>query len=110
MVVGVTLLVVAALIVVIWVFIEVKRMKHKLFAIFLIALILFGYLSFTFALKNHNIDLKSASGLIDAGKIYFSWLGSIFGNIESITSYAVKKDWGIENSSVSDKSKGISFD
>jgi glucan phosphoethanolaminetransferase (alkaline phosphatase superfamily) len=93
MVIGVTLFVVAILIIAIWVIIEIKRLRHKIFAIFLIALILFTYISFTVALKGQDVDFKTVPGLIKAGGLYFSWLGSIFGNFKSITSYTVKQDW-----------------
>ena len=43
---GVTVFVVAILIIAIWVVVEMKRMRHKILAIFLIGLVLFSYLSF----------------------------------------------------------------
>ncbi len=98
MVIGVTLIVVAALVAVIWIVIETKRMKHKIFAILLIALILFTYLSFTHVVKKHEVDVTTAGGIFDAGKLYFSWLGSIFGNFKSITTNAIKMDWSGGNS------------
>ena len=64
-----------------------------MFATLLIALILFGYFSFTISFKDRTVDLKTVEGLMSASKIYFSWLGSVFGNLKSITTYAVKKDW-----------------
>lgn len=94
MVVGVTLFIMAVLIISIWVIIEIKRLRHKLFAIFLIALILFAYISFTFTLKDQDIDFKTISGLMKATKIYFSWLGSIFGNLKSMTTHAIQMNWG----------------
>ncbi|NCN86270.1 hypothetical protein GW932_00385 [archaeon] len=100
MVIGATFFVVAALIVFIWVFIEVKRLKHKLFAIFLIGLILFTYISFTVSLKGKDVDFKTVDGIIKAGKLYMSWLGSVFTNIKSITAYASKQDWKEYNESV----------
>jgi len=93
MVIGTTLFVVAILIVAIWVVIEIKRFKHKIFAIFLIALILFTYFSFTAVIKKNPVDLKTVPGMIDASKLYFSWLGSVFGNLKSITINAIKMDW-----------------
>ena len=69
------------------------RLKHKLFAIFLIALILFLYISTSLVFREEDIDFKSVSGVMDATKIYFSWLGSAFGNMKTITTYAVKMDW-----------------
>jgi len=93
MVIGTTLLVVSILIIAIWVVIEVKRLKHKLFAIFLIALILFTYISFTVTLKGQDIDLKTISGMATAGKLYFSWLISVTGNLKTITTNAISMDW-----------------
>ena len=97
MVIGTTLFVIAILIVAIWVVIEIKRFRHKVFAIFLIALILFTYLSFTVVIKKHDVDLKTVPGMIDASKLYFSWLGSVFGNLKSITTSAIKMDWKSAN-------------
>lgn len=97
MAIGITLIVVAALIAVIWIAIEVKRLKHKLFAILLIGLILFTYLSFTHVVKKNGIDIKTPSGILDAGKLYLSWLGAIFGNVKSITANAISLDWSNTN-------------
>ncbi len=93
MALGVTIFIIAILIIAIWVIIEMKRMRHKIFAIFLIGLILFSYLSFTFVFKNHELDLTSINGIGEASGLYFSWLGGIFLNLKSITSKAVDMDW-----------------
>jgi hypothetical protein len=100
MVVGVTLLVITVLIAAIWIIIEIKRLKHKLFAIVLIGLILFSYLSFNAIFKEEKVDFTSLPGIIDASKIYFSWLGSIFVNLKSITNYAVQQNWARTNQSI----------
>lgn len=111
MVVGVTLFVIAVLIIAIWVVIEVKRLKHKIFAVFLIALILFSYLSAAIIFRGQDVDFKTPSGIIGAGKIYFSWLVSISGNFMKITSNAIKMDWGANSDvekSVDDKTSKVS--
>ena len=108
MVIGVTFIVVAVLVVAVWLVIEVKRMKHKLFAIFLIGLILFTYISFSTVMKNNDVDMKTTSGLAKAGKLYLSWLGTLFGNMKSITTYALRQDWKKVNVSVeTDSEKDI---
>ena len=91
--IGVALFVTIIAVVAIWVVLEVKRLKHKLFAIFLIGLVLFGYLSFSYTMRNNNIDLTTISGLFDASKIYLSWLAGAFDNIKFLTANAVKMDW-----------------
>ena len=100
MAIGVTFIIVAVLVVAIWLIIEAKRMKHKVFAILLIMLIIFTYFSFSVILKNNEVDLKTAEGLMSAGKLYFSWLGGVFTNVKSITAYAFKQDWKKVNESV----------
>ncbi len=98
MVIGSNLLIMGVLITGIWVLIEIKRLKHKLFAIFLIGLILFSYISFAAIFKESDIDFKTTEGLMEGGKIYFLWLSSISGNFMSITSNAIKMNWGINES------------
>ena len=93
MVIGFTLFIVIILIVGIWLIIEAKRMKHKVFAIFLIILILFTYISFSAVIKDEGIQLNSVSGIMSAGKLYLSWLVGAFKNVKSVTSYAAKQNW-----------------
>ncbi len=103
MVVGITLFVMAVLIIAIWVVIEIKRLKHKLFAIFLIALILFTYVSFTVTLRGQEIDYATIPGMLTATKLYVSWLGSIFGNMKAMTIYAIRMDWKGNNTNIGEK-------
>jgi len=97
--IGVALIILSALVLFIWVSVEVKRAKHKIWAIVIIALILFGYLSFSVSLKGKDIDYKSVGGVFEAGKVYFSWLGSALGNVKTITGGAVQMDWKGNSSS-----------
>ena len=96
---GITLFIVVVLIIAVWVIIEIKRLRHKIFAIFLIALILFTYISFAVTLKGQDIDFKTIPGMITATKLYFSWLASAFQNLKSITTQAIRLDWGAKNES-----------
>lgn len=93
MIIGTTLFIVIAVIVLIYVLVEFKRLRHKLFAVFLITLILFSYLSAAYLFKGQDINFKSVSGLVTASRIYFSWLGTIFVNFKSITTNAVHMNW-----------------
>lgn len=93
MAIGVTLFIVAVLVVFIWIAVEIKRMKHKVFAIILIALILLGYFSVAVVFKDQNVDLKTIPGIIEATGVYFSYVGAIFANFVTITSHAIKMDW-----------------
>jgi len=88
--------IVSVLILGIWILVEVKRMRHKIFALVLIALILVSYIGFAGVMKNNNIDLKTVEGLSKATKLYFLWIGSAFGNMNTITTNAIKMDWSGE--------------
>jgi len=94
MVVGITIFIMAVLIIAIYILIEVKRLRHKLFAIFLIGLILFTYISFAVVLRGQDIDFKTITGLAEGSKLYFSWLVYVFVNLKTITIQAIQMDWG----------------
>jgi hypothetical protein len=98
MAVGIALFVVSVLIIAIWLIIELKRFKHKIFAMALIGFILLGYLSFTFVFKDSDVDLKTIDGLITGSKMYGSWLGSTLVNFKSLTTNAIKMDWSSDES------------
>jgi len=93
MAVGLALLGVAILIAFIWIFIEAKRMRHKIFALFMIFVILFLYFSILFVFSGKNVDYKTVPGLMSAGKIYFSWLGTLVHNFGIITANAINMNW-----------------
>lgn len=88
------LLIVSGIIIAIWVLIEIKRFRHKIFAIFLVILIIFLYFGAFVVFQDRAIDLSTISGMTDATKLYFSWLFSIFGNFKTITAGAIQLDWG----------------
>tara|TARA_Y100000296_G_C5164056_1_gene253531 strand:- start:1588 stop:1914 length:327 start_codon:yes stop_codon:yes gene_type:complete len=87
------ILIVSAIIILVWILIEFKRFRHKIFAIFLMVLIVFLYLGGVVVFQDKTIDFSSYSGIMDATKIYFSWLGSIFGNFKTMTAGAIQLDW-----------------
>ena len=93
MALGTTFFILAILAIGIWVFLEIKRVKHKIVAIVLIGLIIFSYVSFTVSLRNEDVDMRSIEGVIRAGKLYTAWLGAMFKNLKSITAYASKQNW-----------------
>jgi len=107
---GLTFILLAIAIVAIWVIIEAKRMKHKIFAIVLITLILFTYISFSVVLKNNEVNLKTPDGMITGGKLYFSWLGGVFKNMKSITTYALKQDWKNSNLTLENSSNAQNYE
>jgi len=105
MAIGITFMVIAILIIAIWVLVELKRLRHKLFAIFLIFLILFLYVTISLTLRGEEVDLKTTEGITKASKLYLSWMGSALGNMKTITTNAIKMDWNAKNESIDWKIK-----
>jgi uncharacterized membrane protein YhaH (DUF805 family) len=95
------ILIVGIFLLLIWMMLGFRRARHKFFSHFLIILLIFVAFTFTLSIRGHEVDLKTASGVLNAGKIYMSWLGSAFSNFKAVTSYAVKMDWGGDNNSTS---------
>jgi glucan phosphoethanolaminetransferase (alkaline phosphatase superfamily) len=99
MALGTTLFIVLLLVVAVWIIFEFKRFRHKIVAILLISLILFFYFTFNaVVIQNHDVDLKTSSGLISAGKIYLAWMGSMFENVKEITTNAIHMNWNSNSS------------
>ena len=100
MAVGVVLLVVAVLVAAIWIVIEIQRMKHKLYAIVLISLVLFIYLTASFALKGQEFDLTTVSGVGKVIGVYFDFLLGSLGNLRTLTTHAVDMDWVVNETEI----------
>jgi len=90
---SVVFFVIAALVIGIWLLFGFKRMKHKFIAILLIGFLLFGFFSFNIVFKGKDVSVNNVSDIGKIFKIYFSWLGNVFGNMKTITGQAIKMDW-----------------
>ena len=98
--IGIVLFIIAALIIITWIINFVSAVKYKAFAIFLVVLIVFTYVSFSVAVRDQGIDLTTFSGLTIASKLYFSWLVSVFENVKTLTAQAIKLNWNQVNGSI----------
>lgn len=75
-------------------------MKHKVFLIVFILVLLFIYTTGSRVLTGYDINWKSASGVEKGLKAYFAWFGGVFGNFKSITANAIKMDWSTNNTDI----------
>jgi hypothetical protein len=73
--------------------IHFKHFKHRVTAIVLILLLFFAYASVANIIKNNSIDIKTPSGVFQVAKLYFSWLGYVFGNVRVVTGNVIRMDW-----------------
>ncbi len=93
MAIGITLLIIIVLVIAIYFIFEIKRVKHKFFSLFLIALLLFGFFSFNEVFKGKDITINSISDVENVAKIYFNWLGFVFNNMKILTTNAIHMNW-----------------
>jgi Trk-type K+ transport system membrane component len=69
--------------------------KTKLTALILVLVLFFGTLGYVWFVARP--DLTTYQGFLSLGRAYYSWCASLFGNMGSITGYAVHQDWGASN-------------
>lgn len=93
MAIGVTLFIIIALVVAIYFIFEFKKLRHKLSALFLIALLLFGFFSFNAVFKGKDVSINSIADVENVAKIYFGWLGFAFNNVKVLTTNAIHMNW-----------------
>ena len=84
----------------IWIFMELRRFKHRIFAVFIVLLFLVIYFSFAFVSLSKSVNLSGFNGIKEAGGFYFSWLGSVFSNVRTLAGNAVKMNWSPGNSTL----------
>lgn len=90
-------IIIAALIIFAFALLRIRHIKHKVFLIALIMILLFFYTTSSQVLSQHDINWKSVSGAEKAIKIYFTWLVGAFDNLKVLTANAVKMDWTAKN-------------
>lgn len=66
----------------------------KVFNFVVVVALLFGALSIGYVYFKADPDLGNFDGVVQFVRLYFSWLGSLFGNAQSVTGFAVQQDWG----------------
>ncbi|MBI3334740.1 hypothetical protein HYZ97_04600 [Candidatus Pacearchaeota archaeon] len=86
------------ILVLVFVFLKFKEVRHKI-GLFLTALtILFLLVSVGGLYASHELDLSTFDGVVEAGRLYVSWLSAFGSNIAQLSGYVVHQDWGLSNS------------
>jgi TRAP-type uncharacterized transport system fused permease subunit len=71
-----------------------KEIRHKVGFLMILLVILFLGASAFHVYSKNDIDIQTFDGLMTMTKLYFNWLGGLFGNVKDISGYAIKQDWG----------------
>lgn len=106
MVLGPTLLAVAAVAILVFLFIQLKN--FRIISTLLILLVVVSYFGFVSHAQDQGVELDDVNSIAMAGKIYFNWLGGVFNNVKAITGEASKMNWTVENESLKNLTKNNS--
>lgn len=90
-------IIIGVLVILAFLFLRIRHIKHKFFLIVLLMILLFFYTTGSRVLSEQTINWQSIAGVEKGLKTYFAWLGGIFGNLKSITANAIKMDWVQKN-------------
>jgi len=77
-------IIVGVLIVLVIIFLKYRHYQHRFYTVLILILILFFYFTASTVLSKRGIDLKTFDGVMQAGKIYLSWLWGVLGNVKNI--------------------------
>ncbi|MEK6873284.1 MAG: hypothetical protein AABW91_00390 [Nanoarchaeota archaeon] len=101
------IILIVVLVGIIFLFVKLKYVKHKLVWILLLIFVLAVYLGFILSIAGQNIDLKTPEGAKLAIKLYLGWMGNSFSNLKTLTGDAVKLDWKSVNSTDSNQTSDL---
>lgn len=91
-----TLTVIGIILLVIGIFLLKARHRRHKQSIFLWVVLAFFIATFILSVIGKNFDLMSFSGIKMATMNYFSWLLNAFENVRTITTNAIRMDWGFK--------------
>lgn len=86
-------IIIAALVILAFVFLRMSHVKHKVYLMILLFVLLFVYVTGSRIFDEHDLDLKSVEGVGQVLKVYFSWLGSVKDNFKDVAANVIKIDW-----------------
>ena len=86
-------IVIAILIFLVFAFIRFKHIKHKIFTVLLIIFVLLFYVTMSQLVSKAQANLTTFDGIVQVLKIYFSWLFTVFSNMQQLAGQAVNADW-----------------
>lgn len=87
-------------ILVIFLLVKVKYIKHKLTWILIIIIIIILYLGFIAISSQNEIKFNSVESTGASIKLYLSWFGHNFQNLKTLTGQAINLDWGTNSTAI----------
>lgn len=78
-----------------------KEIRHQFGLVIVTFLLIFLAFSVYSVYSTHKVNFSTFDGVVEAGKIYVTWLGGVGHNIAKVTGYAVNQEWGFNNTNSS---------
>jgi hypothetical protein len=94
------ILIVIVLLIVAVAYVKLKETRSHLFYKTLAVIIFIFVCSVIYVWLKSGVSLSSYGGFLSLGKTYFGWLGSLAGNIGSITGYVTEHNWGVNSTAI----------
>ncbi len=88
----------SVIILIMFLLIQVVMKKQAIATKLALFLFVFIILTVGHVYMSSGIEVKSVKGVFDFGGAYFSWMGSFFHNVKSVTGDVTQKDWSVNNS------------
>jgi len=79
------------------IFIKFKEISSKTKLTVILILVLVFAISAVYVYMKGGANLTTYDGLVQFGKTYVGWLGSLAGNAGKVTGYAVQQGWGVNS-------------
>jgi len=80
----------------VYVFVKTTNKGQNIWSYLIVIAAIFFIVTLVYVSTLPGVSLTSLEGLVQLGKLYFSWLGKVGSNMVHLTGNAVKLDWGTE--------------
>ncbi|MBX4196214.1 hypothetical protein KW805_01350 [Candidatus Pacearchaeota archaeon] len=87
-------LIIGGVIVLAFLLVKYKEVRHRFGLIAFLAIFLFFVFTIRQVYTSYHLDLKTASGVLSAGRVYLSWLGGVLHTMVRISGYTIHQEWG----------------
>lgn len=75
------------------IFFKFKEFRHRFGLIIGVVLLIFLIVTMGTLYATQKLDLSNTAGIVQAGKLYFNWLGTAGKNLIKVGGYVIKQDW-----------------
>ena len=87
-------LVIILILAAVYIFVKATNKGQNVWSYLIVVAAIFFIVTLVYVSTLPGVSLKSLNGLVELGKLYFSWLAQVGGNMFHLTGNAVKLDWG----------------